>query len=60
MEVEWTHGRACVRSVSLHYGSHMPADSRGVTTTLAARPGDRFEGSLRDAGRVRVSCGAAR
>ena len=60
IEVEWARGRACVRSVSLRYGSHRPADFRGVTTTLAARPGDRFEGSLRDAGRVRVSCGAAR
>lgn len=54
-EVEWTSGAMCVRAVTLNR-SEDPRQMGDATMTLDARPGDRFEGSLDDAGIERVSC----
>lgn len=55
-ELEWTRGEMCVRAVSLNRGGMGLEGLGGVTMTLQARPGDRFEGSLADAGANSVLC----
>ncbi|MDB4928632.1 MAG: hypothetical protein JWM10_1116, partial [Myxococcaceae bacterium] len=55
-ELEWARGEMCVRAVTLNRGGMGYEGLGGVTMTLQARPGDRFEGSLADAGTYRVTC----
>jgi hypothetical protein len=59
-ELEWARGQMCVRAVTLNRGGMGVEGLGGVTMTLQARPGDRFEGSLSDAGATRVACHARR
>lgn len=59
-EVEWARGEMCVRAVTLSRGGMGAEGLGGVTMTLSARPGDRFVGSLGDAGTFRVACRASR
>lgn len=59
-EVEWARGEMCVRAVTLNRGGMGAEGIDGVTMTLSARPGDRFVGSLGDAGTFRVECRASR
>jgi hypothetical protein len=51
-EVEWNADELCLRSVVLDRG----IGDRGDAMTLEARPGDRLEGTVHDAGTDRVGC----